>query len=213
MGKKVRESYLAKLRDPRWQKRRLLILNRDQWECQRCGDSESTLHVHHLWYDGEPWDVPDDALVTLCEPCHEDEASTRRQSESELIASVRGRLPLAWQLDELAHGFSAASRDVLNRNYCSGMSTIAWVLSEPEGMAAAVSLRSHWFATKGSLPRIPDPIEDEKDLDFTESSLWWDAYALTTPEADAGPWAFLSFVSAHYPNGEWICGESSNDQA
>jgi len=68
-------TYSEKLRDPRWQKKRLEILNRDEWECRRCLDKETTLHVHHVYYeDGkEPWEYPDKALVTLCATCHESE--------------------------------------------------------------------------------------------------------------------------------------------
>lgn len=58
-------------KDPRWQKKRLLILERDNWRCQACFDSESTLHVHHILYDGDPWNVEDLLLQTLCESCHE----------------------------------------------------------------------------------------------------------------------------------------------
>lgn len=66
-------TYAEKLLDPRWQKKRLTILNRDQWKCRRCGNDKLTLHVHHLTYlpGVEPWDCPDDTLVTLCNDCHE----------------------------------------------------------------------------------------------------------------------------------------------
>jgi hypothetical protein len=66
-------SYSDKLRDPRWQKKRLEIMQRDDWKCRMCGDSKSTLHVHHTVYSRRkaPWNVPDDTLVTLCERCHE----------------------------------------------------------------------------------------------------------------------------------------------
>jgi hypothetical protein len=63
-------SYRKLLRDPRWQKKRLKILERDDWTCQRCGSTDRELQVHHLVYAGAPWDVPDDALVTLCVRCH-----------------------------------------------------------------------------------------------------------------------------------------------
>lgn len=68
-----KKTYLDKLKDPRWQKKRLEILERDEWFCQICGNNESTLHVHHRVYikDKEPWDYPDEYLVTLCEDCHE----------------------------------------------------------------------------------------------------------------------------------------------
>lgn len=45
MGK---QTYAEKLRDPRWQKKRLIILQRDHWT----------------------WDASDDDLITLCENCH-----------------------------------------------------------------------------------------------------------------------------------------------
>jgi len=65
-------SYADKLRDPRWQKLRLKVMERDGFRCQCCGDKESTLNVHHLRYTKQPWDTPMDALETLCEPCHKD---------------------------------------------------------------------------------------------------------------------------------------------
>lgn len=64
--------YLEKLKDPRWQRKRLRILERDGWRCKACYDDKNTLHVHHLFYfKGDPWDIPDGFLITLCEDCHE----------------------------------------------------------------------------------------------------------------------------------------------
>jgi len=39
-----------------------------------CGDTETTLHVHHKYYvsGNDPWDYPNTALVTLCEHCHKE---------------------------------------------------------------------------------------------------------------------------------------------
>lgn len=86
-----KSEYAAKLRDPRWQKKRLTILSRDNWQCQLCGDSHATLHVHHRYYekDAEPWDYPDTALETLCETCHESETEYRHCEEQGLLRSVR----------------------------------------------------------------------------------------------------------------------------
>ncbi len=66
--------YSNLLKDPRWQKKRLEILQRDGFKCTNCGDDSHTLHVHHLYYTKglKPWEYPDDALVTLCERCHND---------------------------------------------------------------------------------------------------------------------------------------------
>lgn len=37
-----REVYLAKLRDPRWQKLRLQVFERDEWACQVCMEMPNT---------------------------------------------------------------------------------------------------------------------------------------------------------------------------
>jgi len=68
-------SYNEALKDPRWQKKRLEILERDGWACKICDSKDKTLHVHHKYYTEEtrkePWDITDKALVTLCYDCHE----------------------------------------------------------------------------------------------------------------------------------------------
>lgn len=71
----MRKTYLEKLKDPRWQKARLRILERDNWTCQYCEDTEKTLHVHHMYYikGKEPWEAPDNSLIVLCEQCHEEQ--------------------------------------------------------------------------------------------------------------------------------------------
>lgn len=84
---KPRSEYARKLQDPRWQKRRLEILTRDNFQCQSCGDCRSMLSVHHVEYAPrdfedmrEPWDYPDDMLVVLCGLCHETEHAYALQS-------------------------------------------------------------------------------------------------------------------------------------
>lgn len=68
-------TYSNLLKDPRWQKKRLEVLERDDWTCLSCGDSTSTLHVHHGFYrkNCSPWEYPNSSLHTLCEECHGDE--------------------------------------------------------------------------------------------------------------------------------------------
>ena len=63
-------TYSQKLKDPRWQKRRLHILELRGWKCERCKDDKTTLHVHHKKYRGQPWEALDHDLEVLCEPCH-----------------------------------------------------------------------------------------------------------------------------------------------
>lgn len=82
-------SYLNKLKSPLWQKKRLEILNRDKFTCQDCGGVESTLHVHHIAYYKEPWDCPNELLVTLCEDCHENESHDLKIVTKNLIENMK----------------------------------------------------------------------------------------------------------------------------
>lgn len=87
-------SYSEKLKDPRWQKKRLQILARDKFTCINCGDDKNTLHVHHAMYLGKnPWETPDECLDTLCEHCHEFEHELKKYTELEqfLFSCVKNR--------------------------------------------------------------------------------------------------------------------------
>ena len=77
-------NYSEKLKDPRWQKKRLEILERDEWACKRCGNNKKTLHVHHKKYHKEPWDAKNNDLETLCEDCHAEEKSNN-DTKKEII--------------------------------------------------------------------------------------------------------------------------------
>lgn len=103
------KTYSEKLRDPRWQKVRLRVLERDDWHCQDCFDGESTLHVHHLYYEQnrDPWDYPLDAFVTLCESCHEVETTHRLSAERALVRALRAKGFLSIDIEEVAEGIAA----------------------------------------------------------------------------------------------------------
>lgn len=58
--------------DPRWQRLRLEVFQRDGWQCVGCGDASSTLVAHHKKYVGDIWDSPPSDLQTVCKQCHED---------------------------------------------------------------------------------------------------------------------------------------------
>lgn len=87
----VRTKYSEKLKDPRWQRRRLEIMERDGWTCQSCGATDKTLAVHHRRYHRglEPWDYPPESLVTVCEDCHEQERELRWSAERQLIETLK----------------------------------------------------------------------------------------------------------------------------
>jgi len=122
-------AYAEKLKDPRWQKKRLTILKRDKWVCQNCYDNESTLVVHHRRYlpDKEPWDYPNHLLVTLCEECHENERTERAANESDLIAMLREKFS-AEDIHSLATGFHLME---LMHVHEVVSSVYEWALSSP----------------------------------------------------------------------------------
>jgi len=66
-------TYAEQLKSPKWQKKRLEILERDKFTCRICGDKEKELHVHHRIYKKnlKMWEYEDYILLTLCSDCHE----------------------------------------------------------------------------------------------------------------------------------------------
>jgi 5-methylcytosine-specific restriction endonuclease McrA len=67
----TKEEYSIHLQNPKWKEKRLKILRRDNFICQKCG-SDNELNVHHIHYiqGNLPWQVPDRFLITLCRICH-----------------------------------------------------------------------------------------------------------------------------------------------
>ena len=82
MKKPTKSNYWEKLKDPRWQRKRLEALNLSNFHCSSCGSDEKTLNVHHLYYKkgAEPWEYDvHTELQVLCEDCHKSE---HKQEES-----------------------------------------------------------------------------------------------------------------------------------
>lgn len=67
-----KQNYAEFLKDPRWQKKRLEIMQRDNFTCQYCGATDKELQVHHRFYlnGRKPWEYSNSALITLCDNCH-----------------------------------------------------------------------------------------------------------------------------------------------
>ncbi len=83
-------SYAEQLRHPMWQRKRLEVMQRDDFACQSCYGTEATLNVHHKRYvkGRMAWDYPADELVTLCQECHES-----KHSEKEFFDGFIALLP------------------------------------------------------------------------------------------------------------------------
>jgi hypothetical protein len=63
---------MSRYTDPRWQRLRLKVFDRDDWECVACEATKKELQAHHKRYCGELWESPLDDLQTLCNDCHKD---------------------------------------------------------------------------------------------------------------------------------------------
>jgi len=103
-------NYSAQLRDRRWQRKRLKILERDSWRCQnpKCArpDDDAVFLVvhHHVYRTGKmAWEYADADLITFCDRCHsilhrKDHESPARFMEGEFyswkeLSSLMGFTP------------------------------------------------------------------------------------------------------------------------
>jgi len=79
MAKK--NNYTDKLKNPKWQKKRLEILNLHGFKCEKCGCEDKELHVHHRFYlkGREVWQYDNDVFQVLCCDCHEKEHSKEKE--------------------------------------------------------------------------------------------------------------------------------------
>ena len=71
---RTQEPYADLLKRDEWLIKKSRIIARDKSKCCECGKAgdEIPLEVHHKYYmQGlDPWEYPDDVLVTLCSDCH-----------------------------------------------------------------------------------------------------------------------------------------------
>jgi hypothetical protein len=102
-----KKMYSEKLKDPRWQKMRLQVFERDEFCCKRCGDNESPLAVHHLSYiaNREPWEYPLENLITLCESCHQYDYEMRGDYEKQLLSIIKSKGFMADDIYCIVSGF------------------------------------------------------------------------------------------------------------
>ena len=103
-------TYKEQLLDPRWQKKRLSILERDDWRCRYCQSNKSTLVVHHLIYEHQfAWEAEDDDLITLCEKCHKEYHETFAACEKIILTNLRKKLKDPFIITCAAELFSEVS--------------------------------------------------------------------------------------------------------
>ena len=109
-------TYKDQLRHPFWQRKRLEVLQRAHFMCERCYDEETTLNVHHKRYvkGRMAWEYELIELEAVCEECH------RLEHEGpDLLSDVVIRVPYEFRDDAAAlligWNFSGATEDVAGR--------------------------------------------------------------------------------------------------
>jgi hypothetical protein len=104
-------TYREKLLHPKWQKRRTDILRRDKFRCVWCGAKDRTLDVHHKRYaawGSNPWEAPDEWLVTACRDCHDFVTKGAREA-TEMVKEL-GPAQLQTAMAFIAMQFSGDTR-------------------------------------------------------------------------------------------------------
>ena len=114
-------TYAEKLKSPQWQRKRLAIMQRDNFTCVDCGATQKTLHVHHCFYErGDPWDTDDSFLLTVCSDCH----SVRGKLEEDgrhflgLIFQQMRQCGGIGELRDMVSSMGDASRHINEGQYC-----------------------------------------------------------------------------------------------
>lgn len=119
-------NYTELLKDPRWQKKRLEIMDRDGFTCQvcNCGIEDGVpLNVHHIAYknNAAPWEYEDEQLITLCENCHQ------KIHNKEIILSIpKKKSEKKEKVCAVLYKYFLNNREGLSINESIIYSTIVW---------------------------------------------------------------------------------------
>ena len=90
----TKDEFFEKYKNPLWQRKRLQIMEKNNFECEDCGSKEKTLNVHHSYYlkNVMPWEYPDNSLHCLCEDCHKEAKKIKEKLLLELGNCVQSDL-------------------------------------------------------------------------------------------------------------------------
>ena len=132
----AKKTYSEQYRSPKWQKKRLEVMELAGFECVACGSKDKTLNVHHLVYHKgrEVWDYENGELQVLCEECHETRHAYQKylayglgQLTNEEMAQVVGYADGLFFHKYLVHKDENADLGVWDdENYCQGVIDAWW---------------------------------------------------------------------------------------
>lgn len=164
-----KSEYAKKFLDPRWQQFRLRVYERDGFSCMMCGCSTRTLHGHHSYYEWgrDPWDYPEESVVTLCDECHEGEHANWDCDEIRAALccngfwSVYDRMFLAGAIRGDIKSHRPLDREEADR-LCRVVEAFAWSCRNEEmGVGLANRLLQVAHEAPSMLPGQPQPGEHE----------------------------------------------------
>jgi len=142
-------TYIELLKHPKWQKKRLQILSRDNFTCQDCFDDEKTLHVHHKIYTkgAKPWEYEDVHLITLCEDCHSLETESLKIEEKYLVEAFKSSQFLSGQWHEIYLTIAALHKvhdpEVMARS-------VGWFLRSEDNLRSVIDMYFDYLSKKSS---------------------------------------------------------------
>ena len=165
-------TYGEQLAHPNWQRVRLQMLNAANFECEICGDGESTLHVHHKQYikGRMAWEYEAANFDVLCKWCHLD---THAAKDS--ISSTLAIVPSVFWPDAASILIGWAERDGESTNltatdpHSEAVGRLAAVMSRALSLSDIESLQKSiesWLPTASDLD-----IKIEKHLSFCNDGI------------------------------------------
>jgi len=127
-------NYLDKLKDPRWQRKRLEVMQRDNFTCFDTGIKDEPLNVHHCHYSkGGPWETPTELLMTLTEDAHKKRQRLENRGKIAL-AKIFTRLPNLKEFEEdLKHFVEDLEKLAKNKEASPCLTTDENFYNESEG--------------------------------------------------------------------------------
>lgn len=114
-------------KDPRWQMRRLEVMQRFGFSCAVCLRSDKELHVHHKHYvtGRKPWEYADDELLCVCKDCHEQYTELSREIRASLGALDYGeQMQVLGYIQAMSAVYELPSHDritIKNGQYAKGV--------------------------------------------------------------------------------------------
>jgi hypothetical protein len=149
-------NYVEQLKHPLWQKKRLEVMQRDNFGCKSCGMGDQQLHVHHKYYKKNTllWEYPDESLITLCGNCHKEADALREQLKERI-----GCLPLHFINHIMGYAKALEMRDMDDDELIHFSN-----YDEIEGLAQAFCLNSHEILEFSDLDRLAEEVEKDFKL-------------------------------------------------